>query len=231
MSKTIKKFLILFFSIFLIFGIFVLAGDYLVKNKFEKIKNSVSKEDLEKFQSTSVQKINPDEIEKAVSGQIQEFVSPDGKLKLNYSGWIAIVDKKTLDTMSSDKISKDYNVKTILFAQKYKLTGNSAQLIINEGFFKEKNAIEDIIVLMKESSKETGNEMEIIKLESEKNIFEALYTKKDNSISHSLEKIIFNQSKESEIKTYIIAVISDNSNWQDFEKEAQDIISSVQVSE
>jgi len=104
-------------------------------------------------------------------------------------------------------------------------------LIVSRGNFEEEINFQQIIDEMEESNQEQGWEMQIINLEANKNEvgFEAKYQKPDHYALHSQERIIFLESKEGKKRGYLVAIIAFEKDWQNFEKEAKQIIDSVEI--
>ena len=102
MRKVTTTILILLIA----FVIFFLASNYLVKRQVGKF-SSFFQEDLSRFEPL-MSKEEPNEI------QHKEFISPDGKLKVEYlSDWMEIKEKEVLGEIISKEIAEEYNLKVL----------------------------------------------------------------------------------------------------------------------
>jgi len=154
----------------------------------------------------------------------QEFINSDGKLKMKYpSDWLVIEDENLFITMTPKEWEKKYNFKTIFLAQYFKID-KFAQLIIHEGVFDI--SIEEIVEKMKESNQKQGLQMEIVKsdIKDSQGVFEVKYLIASGSNLYSKETIV-----SSEEKTYLIAFITFEKDWQEFAEKAEFILGSVQI--
>jgi len=217
MLKTIKIILILLLVI-------ILAGitiKFFWKEYQEKMKGTTFSEGLSKIQS-----ILPEEIfEEGGEYSYKQFQSADKKLAARYPlEWLEITDQKLLQGLFSKEWTEEYQLKTLLFAQGVK-GGNFNQLIVSEGIFNLE--AEEIIEEMKKNNEVEGWDMEIVKKELEKGIFEAKYQKTNQIDLHSKEKIIL----VDEGKAYLAAVIVFDKDWQESAKMAAEIIDSVHLVE
>lgn len=203
------------FIILIILFILILAfGSYW---QFRNFRQSVSEIRFPEFKMPTPQSFSSVEVKN------KEFVSPDGKFKLNYlSDWTDI-GTETLKKINSGVVDK--NAETLFFGSKFKFDKAAfASLLIQEMNLGEK--IEEIIKEMKESSKKNGAEMTITKLEivEKEAYFEAEYKKEDGTIFISKEKILFPQEK-----AYLVSVFAVDSFWPEFKAEADEILNSAQI--
>ena len=224
MSKVIKIILI-FFGIILLIG---LLFNYLGRKQLSKLGEVIPPEKLSQIQS-----ISPEEILKPEEGEreYKEFISPNGELKMKYpSDWIEIKDE-VLEKIIPKEYGKRYELKILFSAQKFKMGGEFAQIIVSRGNFEAGISFDEILEEMKESNRQQGWNMEIIKLEIEVNIaiFEAKYQKLDRYDTYSKEKILLGEEKEGKRKVYLIAFVTFEKDWAGFEKEADEIIQSIQL--
>jgi hypothetical protein len=207
--------------VFLIISVGVLLI-YIVMNwQMAKLKKSLSQPLFKELE-----KMPLEEIQKKFFGEIseyKEFVSPDGKLKLKYlADWIEM-DKVILETFNQEIIKK--GAKILFFAQKLKVkTSSFAYLVIQELEKEEWKGLDEIIEEMKKEAKERGEEIEIIKIDKERRIFEAKYKKVNQPEIHSSEKII-----EGKEKIYLIAFLTFEKSWEEFQPEMNSIFNSVEI--
>ncbi len=207
--ETQKKNLIL-----AIIMIFVLSGfSYLhFKNFSQAFKKPVEMPKLE------IPKFEPF----AEKEGYKEFVSPDGKLKLTYqASWIEM-DYKILESLTQRTVEE----KPLFFAERIKAQAQKvAFLIAQEINLGDNNNFEEFIKKLGDDAKEKQGDFKILKSEINDNtmVFEAEYKNEKGILSRSKEKIISGE------KSYLISVITMEKDWEEFEKEATEIIDSVQL--
>lgn len=154
----------------------------------------------------------------------QEFVSPDGKLKLKYpSDWMR-GDENLLEYFNQEIIKEEAEI--LFFGQKLNVKEKTfASLVIQKFSFPKEETTETIIQKLKDDSKEKGSEMEIVKIEEKEKeiVFEAQYKKQGEPDLYSKEKII--RSGED---NYLITFITLSNTWPDFKEEASRILDSTE---
>lgn len=222
--KNPVKIIIAFFAIVFFLGIMVY---FLGRGQLRKLEGVMSPEELFQIQSLSPEEL----LGTTKSENLNEFVSQDGDFKIKYpANWIEIKSEyQTKDSPKSYEIK--YDLEYLLWAQKFTLKGEFAQLIIGLGNFEEEINFQQIINEMKESNQQQGWEMQIINLEANNNgaSFEAKYQKPDHYALYSQEEIIFLQPREGKKKAYLVAIVAFEKDWQSFEREAEQIIDSVEI--
>ncbi|XOA42701.1 MAG: hypothetical protein ACKKMO_02725 [Candidatus Nealsonbacteria bacterium] len=202
--------------------LFILLLSFITWKRFETLQKPFSlyetklpKFEMPKFESFFSQEDNGSE----------EFVSPDGKLKLKYpSNWIKM-EKESLETFNKE-IARE-GAKNLFFAQKFKIKENTlAILIVQELTLEKETSLEEIIEEMKEKTKEKDGEMEIEKSEFDDKIvyLEVKYKRDETPILYSKEKIILEEDK-----AYLITFLNPNNNWSGFEEEINEIFNSIQI--
>lgn len=236
-----KTFLIIFIVIGTLFLI-TLIFNYFISAQFRKISETSPYRPAPQFQFPenylAPEKLtNPQDLLKYLEEFIKkrrvekkDFISPDGKLKLEYtSEWIEI-DQKDFEKFFPESIEKKYNLKTLFAAQKFGL-GKVSLLFVKEMLTEKTKTFDEIIDEMEKSNKELGWKMEVFeKEEREKEfVFEARYENK--YINHSKEKML-TLPPEGEKKTvFLIAYLTFERDWEDLKKEADEIINSAQLIE
>jgi hypothetical protein len=217
MKDLIKKIIYVFLTISV--GVLLI---YIVVNwQMVRLKKSLSQplfKELEKMPLEEIQKKFFGE-----TNEYKEFTSPDGKLKLKYlADWIEM-DKGFLETFNQEIIKR--GAKILFFAQKLKIkTGSFAYLVIQELGKGEWKGLDEIIEEMKKESKERRIEIEIMKIDKENGIFEAKYKKANQPEIHSSEKIV-----EGNEKIYLIAFLTFEKSWEEFQPEMNSIFDSIQL--
>ena len=203
--------------------------------RLRKLGESFSIKELPKFERVEPEQLKEmlSEIRGGTSAEIvyKEFISPDEKLKMKYpSDWIEMKDEKILEQIIPKEEAEKYGLKNLFLAQKFR-EGKYGQLKVTELTLEEEETIELLIEKMKESNLQQGWEMEIIKSEIKDNeaIFETKYQKPDRLDTHSKEKIIIPESQEEKKKAFLIVFMCFDKDWEEFEKEADDIIRSAHL--
>ncbi|UZE93375.1 MAG: hypothetical protein IB617_00905 [Candidatus Nealsonbacteria bacterium] len=202
--------------------LFILLLSFITWKRFETLQEPFSlyetnfpKFEMPKFESFFSQEDKGSE----------EFVSPDGKLKLKYSSnWIKM-EEESLETFNKE-IARE-GAKNLFFAQKSKIEENAlAILIVQELTLEKEISLEEIIEEMKEKTKEKDGEMEIEKSEFDDKIayLEVKYKRDETPIFYSKEKIILEEDK-----AYLIIFLNSNNNWSGFEEEINEIFNSIQI--
>ncbi len=221
MWKSIKIILILLLALGILF--FVITS-YLEVKIFGNRSFSFKKE------LSEIESLIPEEGESEV--QYKKFISPDGKLELEYlSDWIEVKDKESLSEAVPEEAKEKYNLETLFLASKLKKQVFS-NLVVSEGFFGPEKDFEQIVNIMEEINQKEGLEMKIIKFEVKDNecIFEAAYTKIGSYRANSKEKIIL-LDQEDKKKAYMIAFVAHAQDWQDFEEEVNNILNSTKLAD
>jgi len=229
MSKIIK-FLLIIVAIFAGISLIGTIFDYLGKQQLEdlgmetdQIQQLLQEKGLDSISDLS--EIRSMDFEKKEQGY-KEFVSLDGKLKLNYpSGWLEV---KGDDLNELEKKAEAYDLKLLFLAQNLNLT-EFGQIIVHEGYFDYQKEFEQIIETMKQVNQEQGWNMQIINMEvrDEEVVFEAEYQKTEHYSIYSKEKIILIETIEGKKKMGLMAFIVFKKDWSGFKEQADFIIDSI----
>lgn len=154
-----------------------------------------------------------------------EFIDSDEKLKLKYpSHWMKMAPD-TLEKLNQALIDK--RTKSLLFVQTFKIEKSAfAFLTVQELSLEEESSLEEIIETIKERVKEQEGEIEIanLKIEGGEAYFEGKYKRVQSPLIYSKEKIILGDNK-----AYLIIILSLTNDWSEFEKEVNEILSSIQL--
>lgn len=180
-----------------------------------------------KFPKIELPEINVEEFLPSEMEGYKEFISPDGKLKLNYpASWIEI-DKNSLKQILSQKETPFNEADILFFVYKYNFNDQSAA-ILGVGETNEKKEIDEIIKKEREIIVENNGDMEIINLEKENEsaTLEIKMKGKDGTFSRAKEKVIFGENK-----TYFIIIAALEKDWQKFENEANEILNSAKFNQ
>lgn len=226
MSKT----LIIVIGIFLIIIILISVSSWQLRKMAETLSKSgappefnLQTEELEKLLQ-NLQGLSPSEI------TTKEFVSQDGKLKMNYrSDWFKIEQQTMFERMIPKERVEKYGVETLFLAQKI---GKKmfAQLEVDKMILENQKSFEDVIETMKKDNQEKGWEMEILKSEKKEDemVFEAQYKKEEQEDVYSLEKMLSYELEGKKV-VYLVSFITFDSNWKEFKNEATEIIGSAGI--
>lgn len=208
----IDKFLILII-------LFILGLSFATYGQFKGFRESLSKVGLPKFEMPELKLFSPQE-----EIGYQEFVSPDGKLKLKYSSDWMKMEKESLAKLNQEMIKE--GAKILFFGQKIKIEKvASASLVIQEINLGGKS-LEEIIEEMKEDVRKKEGEVEItqLKIKEKEAYLEAEYKREEGTIFNSKERILLSGEK-----AYSIAIFALDYHWPEFEEEANEILDSVQI--
>ena len=218
-----KKIIYLILGFFVIILVMQAVSSWQLKKWQEALPRDISGE-LKSISSEQLQELySPSE------NNYQEFISPDGKLKIKYpTGWLALKDQRFLKETVLEEWERKYNLKCLFLAQGLKAE-KFAQLIINEGNFDMQ--IEEIIKEMVETNRQEGWEMEVIEsnITKKEGTFEAKYLMPSGYNIYSKEKILLGEKKEGKTKAYLIAFIVPEKDWEEFTEEADFIINSARL--
>jgi hypothetical protein len=154
----------------------------------------------------------------------KEWTSPDRKLKMKYSADWMEMDMRTLESY----IHREIEEKPLFLAQKLVIEKSTFALLTVDKLKPELGLnAEEILEKMKEDAQKREGEMEILKIESrdKETIFEAKYNKKNGPVFHSKEKMIIDK------EVYLISFFAFEKDFPVFEKEAEEIINSIQLIE
>lgn len=158
--------------------------------------------------------------------EIQEFISPDKKLKFQYSADWRKIDKEFSQTLKQNILAEE--VEILLFAQRTKLFPQTgfAFLIVQKSKIEKETSPEKIIEKIKKDAQKGKVEIEIIKtekIESQKIILDVKY-KKDQIFLFSRKKMVL-----FEDRVYLIIFLAHQEQWLIFEEEVKRILDSVQI--
>jgi len=226
MSKVIKILVVLVIVLLLI----IVLGNYFLQQQLKQVGEVDFSEIISQIEGLSSEQIFKSQVEKESS---KKFISPDKKLKIEYSlKWIEIPSESLERIVPNEQIQK-YNLTNLLLAQRFEISGEFAQLIIDQAFFDIQKSFEQIINEMQKANLEQGWNMEVIESKTENNqiTFEARYEKSKSHSVYSKEKIIFLEPEKSNKKAYLISFITPDKDWLKFKEEANQIFGSIEISQ
>lgn len=159
-------------------------------------------------------------------GGEEEWVSPDGKLRLTYpDNWIPI-EKTLLESGAATGVMLAQE-EVLLFIYNFKIAGHSfPSLTVSQ--ISAGKTMEDITEGIRQNLKRNDGELEVVLLESGDNVTNLeIILKYPGEINfYSKGKIIF-----TERKIYLIFFTVSQSVWPQFEEEAGTILGSVELLE
>lgn len=204
----------------IIFCIFFLAGGIYWRTKTwqENIEQLISSKSNFKFP----EKVEIDSLFNEEESIPKEFVSPDGKLKVDYySDWS---ETKENELKSLTQSTLEEKAKFLLLARKIKLGGMSIAFLVIEEIESEGKSLSDIIEEIKEEDK---SEIEVIDLQigEKEALLEAFYTNKSTSV-RAKERLLLKDQK-----VYLIAILTPDKDWEEFREETERILSSARIIE
>ncbi len=226
MSKVIKILVVLVIVVLLI----IVLGNYFLQQQLKQAGGVDFSEIMSQIEELPYEQIFKSQTQEE---NAKKFISPDKKLKIEYSlKWIETPSESLERIIPNEQIQK-YNLTNLLLAQRFEISGEFAQLIIDQAFFDIEKSFEQIINEMQKANLEQGWNMEIIESKTENNqiTFEARYEKSKSSSVYSKEKIIFLEPEESNKKAYLISFITLDKDWLKFKEEANQIFKSVEISQ
>lgn len=151
--------------------------------------------------------------------ETKEFISPDEKLKFQYSSdWTEMPKEAWQETINTEG-------KILFFASKFKIEKLVFSSLVAQELNWEGN-IEEFIEKMKKETKEKGGEMKILnqEIKNQEAVLKVRYQKGEKTNFISKEKIILGEGK-----IYLISIFSPERFWPEFDQEADEILNSVQL--
>jgi len=162
------------------------------------------------------------------SDEKKEWVSPDGKLKLEFTASWQEMDQSFLKYAEGTGIILAES-KILLFAHRFKHREQALALFTVSETSADKN-LRNIIEEIEENIKTEGGEIEIISLETEIKdktaSLEMILKYSNQSDFYSKGEIIFDQEK-----TFLIFFASPQKDWLSLEAEAKEIFDSIRLIE
>jgi len=231
MSKIIK-FILIIIVIFVGISLIGIALGYLGKQSLEdttlgmdRIQRLLQEKGIDSI--LDISKLKSIDFEKEEQGY-KEFISPDGKLKLNYpSNWLEVEGE---DLNNLQEKAENHGLKLLFSVQNLSL-GKFSQILVHEGYFDSQEGFEQIIEKMKQTNQEQDWDMQILNLEikDKEVIFEAEYQKTDRYNIHSKEKIVIIETTEDQMTMSLIAFIVFDKDWLSFKEQADFVIDSATI--
>jgi len=152
----------------------------------------------------------------------KEWISPDEKLKIKYPNYWLEMEEESL----KNYLRPTEKGEILLFAYRFDLKNiNSMTFFVIQKLNLEKN-LEKAIKDLENDTTEKGGEMKIINLKIKENQaeFETEGKSKTGEIFYSKERLILGGEN-----LYLISVFSPEKNWAKIEKEANEILDSVEL--
>jgi len=205
----------------------VLALSLISYWRFKEFDQSLSKIELPEIPSsentlpgTNLEDFLPPEKE-----GYQEWISPDGKLKLQYPASWTRLDEALLEYSDQEETPLTES-KILLFAHQIDIKEQTlAVLTVSEA--EVEKSLEEIVEKIERDAKEQGSKTEIMDVKTEGEIawIETLSESPNQPNSYSKVKLIFTENK-----TYLVVFTAPQIYWPQLEKEANEIFSSVYLS-
>lgn len=153
----------------------------------------------------------------------KEFVSPDGKLKLEYSSaWKRTFQEGKIKSFNQSISKERWSLLSLFYKIGAENPSFFSYLVIQETERKDKT-LEEIIAQIKK-----GEDIQVIEtnMKEKEAILETKYTGKEKYSLRAKEKIL-----SGEKKIYIITLITFEREWENFKKEANTILQSAHLTE
>jgi energy-coupling factor transporter transmembrane protein EcfT len=159
MSKVIKILVVLVIVLLLI----IVFGNYFLQQQLKQVNEVDFSEIISQIEELSSEQILKPQTE---GGGDKKFISPDKKLEIEYSlKWIEAPSESLKRVFANEQIQK-YKITNLLWAQRFEISGEFAQLIIDQAFFDIEKSFEQIINEMQKANLEQGWNMRVIKSET-----------------------------------------------------------------
>jgi hypothetical protein len=162
--------------------------------------------------------------------KIEEFISPDGKLKIKYPSNFVKLEVRNLRKAVPEEMAENYKMEIIFLAQRFS-PEKPAQILIDQMFIGIEKELKEILKELKEAAEKQGWEMGIIKSE-EKNgqlNFEATYKKQTTSPFHSEGKMLSFELENNQKKVFMVEIVTEEKNWASSKEEFDEILNSAQL--
>jgi len=189
--------------------------------RFNDFNKSLSEIDLPKIEMPET---NLDDFMPTEKENYHEWISPDGKLKLEYSAnWTELSELFSQYPNQSGINLTDSEV--LFFAHRLKIKEQAlAFLTINQ--FNAEEGLEKIIEKIKQTPNEQNGKIEIIEIKNEGEIIwlEIVSERSSQPNFYSKGKLIFDEEK-----TYLILFTVKQTDWSNFEEEANEIFNSAEL--
>lgn len=226
MFKNTWKVLTIFLLFIIVFGMLFLAI-YFWSGKFFSSAGSIfSEEEISKFEAVFSEEESSEPKNELLN---EEFITPDGKIKVKYSSdWKETQDENLLKELFPEKTTEEYDLKVLFFAH-YLKSKVFSQLYVAEGYLDNETSSDEIINIFKESAQEKDLNFIILnrELKDNKFAFEFVCEKEDYPSHHYKELIILPEEKEG--KTYFITFAGPEKDWLRMKNRADNIINSIEI--
>jgi len=213
-------------NILIISGIFlvILALAVISNRRLEKLQNNLKEGTTFELESLGLEGLK--EIPSAATeSKTQMFISPDGKLQIEYpADFMVVGEGGALMGLTPEPWADKYNLETLFFTAKMQGEGLT-QLIVYRGNFNI--TIPEIVSEMKNLNEEQGLQTEIISsdFQEKRGVFEARYKTPQGYIIHSREKILVSEDNE----VFLIAGLAAETNWPQSRQTIDKILNSATI--
>jgi hypothetical protein len=162
--------------------------------------------------------------------KIEEFISPDGKLKIKYPSNFVKFETISLQKAVPEELAKNYKMEIIFFAQKFDIE-RPASLVISQMLVDKQTKLKDILEEMKKAGEKEGWRIEILETEqeNEKIIVESTYWKENIPAIRSKEKMLSIEIENNQKRVFIAEITTANKDWNYLKDEINKILDSAQL--
>ena len=203
---TNKKYLLIVIILIIVLGL-------ISYRQFKKFGSSLSEIKLPELEKPE---FNLEFLSEEKKEGYQEFISPDGKLKLKYSGnWVR--SEQVLLKNTNQGIITVKEAKLLFLASRFDFEKQAGAFLAIEKI-SAKKTLEEIIKEIKQEATFADS-----KKENGTAVLEAKYIKENAPEFYLKGKIIFGENK-----AYLVTISTPERDWLVFEEEAEQIFSSTQ---
>jgi len=209
----------------LVLAVFFLLLIFTAYWQFRTFKTSFGNISAPKMEIPSVDSLLPQD---QTTTTRNEFISPDGKLKVRYPADWQPTENNIFSQITSQTLKKESTI--LFYGQKSKLQQLSvAFLFIQQLSFNEEKTADQILESLKEDATKTTYRLEIIKLEptGENAVFAANYKKEGGTEFFYMKAKIIPSAKNP----FLVSILTPGKDWPSFETEANEILNSAKLVE
>jgi len=203
-------------KILILIIIFILGLSFITYWQFKSFQESLSKVEVSKFETPEIST----ELWLGEKEGYKEFITPDGKLKMKYPAYWLEMEESSLKNF----FQTTEEAEILLFAYRFKLKNLTDLVFLAVQKLNSEKNLEKVIEEAERDAKERGVEIINLKIEENQAEFEEEYQSKTGGIFYLKEKLILAGEN-----IYSISILSPEKNWSQIEKEANEILDSVQI--
>lgn len=204
------------FLVIIIFSIIALSS--LAYWQFKNFHKNFSEIEMPKFELPLLpEQSNNQEL------TIEEYSTPDGKLKMGYGSDWQIIGSETLNKIFQGTVASGTEI--LFLAEKINIqNGSFSFLSVQNLVLKENEGLTEVIDKLKTEFAGREGQMESIELKNEENFADFTAKSKSNdSVFFSKGKIVLIENS-----AYIVSFATLEKDWLEFENEAEEILKTIE---